>query len=481
MNGPQMNRIERPVTKHNGAGPRRRMRWTRLQSDERLVASVRSGNDAAFAELVRRYRPWLLAICRQLVRSREDAEDLVQDVFASAYKAMLADERPIQVRPWLYKITRNRSLNHLRRAKSVAIDTIDEQLSDNGASTADAVHGREELRLLVGDINELPEAQRSALVLREMGALSYEQIAETMEKSVPSVKSLLVRARRSLTAAAEARAVSAEEIGTEAHTGVRPAALAPFGPLVVLLKKLGLGHLGQSGGAGATATGAGIAGSAAIAGSSAAPLLSAGLGAIATKAAAGLAAAALVTAGAVAVDNGGTAHRRPSDPAPVAASAAGGDEAAAQTGTAVALAPVERPSEGRRSQLRAATTGAPSRDLTAALTAPAPTATSTTTTTTTTSLSTSSQRAAAPDTTTSVSVVGTASTTDAAADAPTAGVPAAGSPAIATGGAPPISTTTTTTTTTATTTASTTSTTSTTSTASTTSDTMATTTQSAAP
>ena len=92
---------------------------------------------------------------------------------------------------------------------------MDIHLSDHGASTADKVHEREEFRLLVGDIHELPETQKTALVLREMDALSYEQIAEAMETTVPSVKSLLVRARVSLAEAAEARLLSCDEVRIE--------------------------------------------------------------------------------------------------------------------------------------------------------------------------------------------------------------------------------------------------------------------------
>ena len=115
---------------------------------------------------------------------------------AAAFNAIVADDRPINVRPWLYRIARNRSLNHLRRTQAIGVDSMDVHLSDHGATTADKVHEREEFRLLVGDIHELPETQQTALVLREMDALSYEQIAEAMETTVSSVKSLLVRARR---------------------------------------------------------------------------------------------------------------------------------------------------------------------------------------------------------------------------------------------------------------------------------------------
>src|SRR5438270_5532385 len=198
-----------------GLGLHARSPILRLQSDERLIAFVRRGNAAAFEALVGRYESRLLAFCRHLLGSREDAEDVLQEVLAAAFNAILADERPIKVRPWLYRIARNRSLNHLRRNTSIGVDSMDVHFSENGASTADKVHSREEFRLLLGDIQDLPETQRTALVLREMDALSYEQIAETMETTVPSVKSLLVRARVSLAEASQARLLTCEEVRIE--------------------------------------------------------------------------------------------------------------------------------------------------------------------------------------------------------------------------------------------------------------------------
>ena len=72
----------------------------RLQSDERLVALTRRGNQAAYEALVARYQSRLLAFCRHMLSSREDAEDVLQEVFAAAFNAILADERPINARPW---------------------------------------------------------------------------------------------------------------------------------------------------------------------------------------------------------------------------------------------------------------------------------------------------------------------------------------------------------------------------------------------
>src|SRR3954469_20531299 len=177
----------------------------RLQSDERLVALTRRGNQAAFESLVARYQARLLAFCRHMLGSTEDAEDVLQEVFAASFNAMIADGRPINARPWLYRIARNRCLNHLRRPQHAGQDSMDVFERDGGLTTADAVYKREEFRQIVSDVQDLPETQKTALLLREIDALSYEQIAEAMETTVPSVKSLLVRARVSLAEAAEAR------------------------------------------------------------------------------------------------------------------------------------------------------------------------------------------------------------------------------------------------------------------------------------
>jgi RNA polymerase sigma factor (sigma-70 family) len=308
----------------------------RIQSDERLVALTRRGNQAAYEALVGRYQARLLAFCRHMLGSREDAEDVLQEVFAAAFNAMIADQRALNVRPWLYRIARNRSLNHLRRVQAIGVDSMDVHLSENGASAADKVHRREEFRLLVEDVQGLPETQRTALLLREIDALSYDQIAEAMETTIPSVKSLLVRARVSLAESAQARHLTCEEVRDELgevaeglHRMTAPvrrhlrqcdrcaafrkqlrqtnralAAVFPVGPLL-LLKKLVLANLGTTASAGGGAAAAGAGAGAAGAGSA----LSAGVGAVASKAAAGLAAAAIVTAGAVEVDH--VAKHRP--------------------------------------------------------------------------------------------------------------------------------------------------------------------------
>jgi RNA polymerase sigma factor (sigma-70 family) len=184
---------------------RRRSRLLTLESDERLVRLARDGHEAAFEVLVERYEKRLLVFCRNMLHSSEDARDMVQDVFANAHRAMLADDRPIHVKAWLYRIARNRCLNYLRRPRPEGVDSMD-AFEGAGASAAETAGAREDLQLLVQDVQSLPETQRTALVLREMEALSYDQIAEVLDKTVPAVKSLLVRARVSLVEKSVARA-----------------------------------------------------------------------------------------------------------------------------------------------------------------------------------------------------------------------------------------------------------------------------------
>jgi RNA polymerase sigma factor (sigma-70 family) len=291
----------------------------RLQSDERLVALTRRGQHAAFETLFSRYQSRLLSFCRHMLSSREDAEDVLQEVFTAAFNAILADEREINVRPWLYRIARNRSLNHLRRATAVGVDSMDIHFAEQGISTGDKVLRRESFRQLITDVRQLPETQRTALLLREIDALSYEQIALAMETTVPSVKSLLVRARISLAEATEARKLSCSEVrlelgevaeglvklGAPARRHVRDcerchafkkhlkdnnhalAAIFPVGPLLLvkhlLLTKLGStasagsAHVASGATAGATAAaGAGTAGGVSAAGG----ILTAGAGAL---------------------------------------------------------------------------------------------------------------------------------------------------------------------------------------------------------
>jgi RNA polymerase sigma factor (sigma-70 family) len=401
--------VEATTLEHPHLGVRGPTPLLRLQSDERLVALTRKGNQAAYEALVARYQSRLLAFCRHMLGSREDAEDVLQEVFAAAFNALLADERAINVRPWLYRIARNRSLNHLRRQQAIGVDSMDVHFAEHGKTTVEHVQGREAIRELLEDVKTLPETQRTALLLREIDALSYEQISEAMETTVPSVKSLLVRARVSLAEAAEARALNCdqvrEELG-EAAEGLRRlspparrhvrncdrcaafkthlkqtnkalAAIFPVGPLI-MFKKFLLAQVGTTAGASSAAGGGAAAGASAAGAAAGGSALTAGVGAVATKAAAGLAAVAIVGAGAVEVDH---AQDRRAKRAPVvAARHAPVAVAAAPTVVSSVAQPVAAAPAPRHRKLKATPRKKPAADPVTTTPAPATTTQPTTTT-----------------------------------------------------------------------------------------------------
>jgi RNA polymerase sigma factor (sigma-70 family) len=186
----------------------------RFAADEKLIALIRRGRDDAFEVLVERYRARLLAFCRNMLRSSEDAEDVLQEVLVNAYRAIRADDRPIAVKPWLYRIARNRCLNEMRKNSAAGVESMD-VFEAIGPTAGETVERREQLGEIVVDVKRLPEQQRAALLLREMEGLGYQSIADVLDTTVPSVKSLLVRARVGLAEAAEARAMTCVDAGAK--------------------------------------------------------------------------------------------------------------------------------------------------------------------------------------------------------------------------------------------------------------------------
>ena len=184
----------------------------KLRSDEQLVALFRAGNDEAFRVIHDRYRQRLFAYVRQMLAgSRSDAEDALQDVFLRAYNALRADERPLALKAWLYRVAHNRCIDQLRRPVPAPAEVFEMSrpvMPDPFAET----ERRDDLRKLVADVQRLPEQQRSALLMRELEGLTYADLADALEVSVPAVKSLLVRARIGLVEAAEARDTACSDI-----------------------------------------------------------------------------------------------------------------------------------------------------------------------------------------------------------------------------------------------------------------------------
>src|SRR5215212_2139859 len=180
--------------------PRVPARLLRLASDDRLVEYVRGGSEPAFEAVFDRHHRGILAFCRHMLGSAEEAEDAVQHTFMAAYRSLLASRRPIQLRPWLYTIARNRCLSVLRARRERPVDDLDELQTDNLSAE---VQRRQDLRDLLRDVGELPDDQRAALVLAEVGGIRHEEIAQVLGVQREKVKALVFQARSSLIASRE--------------------------------------------------------------------------------------------------------------------------------------------------------------------------------------------------------------------------------------------------------------------------------------
>jgi RNA polymerase sigma factor (sigma-70 family) len=187
----------------------------RGRSDEALVARVRAGDDRAFELIFDRYHRGLLSFCAHMLGNRDEAEDALQHSFMAAYRAMRATHSDLRLKAWLYTIARNRCLSVLRaRREQVAFD---ETRAGTEGLAAD-VERRAELRGLLADLERLPEEQRAALVLFELGDHAHDEIAEILGVPREKVKALVFQARESLASWRRARETPCAEIREQLAT-----------------------------------------------------------------------------------------------------------------------------------------------------------------------------------------------------------------------------------------------------------------------
>ena len=180
-------------------------RLLRAAPDERLVAALRRGDEKAFEAIYDRHHRALLGFCRHMLGSHEEAEDALQRVFVSAHGHLRDGTAHVNLKPWLYTIARNRCLSMLRaRRETLALDDVHEP-SCAGLALADEVELGEDLKDMLGDIARLPDDQRAALVLAELGDLSQQEIAATLDVRTDKVKALIFQAREALAGWRQAR------------------------------------------------------------------------------------------------------------------------------------------------------------------------------------------------------------------------------------------------------------------------------------
>src|ERR1700704_2885044 len=174
--------------------------------DVRLMALVGRGDTAAFEDLIERHQSLVAGTIARMLGSNSDVEDIAQQVFIRVWKSAGRYVARAKFTTWLLKITRNLVFNEMRRAKrhphlpvQIEPEADEMPLKDEATATPDATLLQAELQAAIEKaITLLPETQRMAIVLRRYEELSYEEIANVLDLSVPAVKSLLFRARTEL-------------------------------------------------------------------------------------------------------------------------------------------------------------------------------------------------------------------------------------------------------------------------------------------
>lgn len=181
----------------------------RMLDDEELASRVAAGDDAALGELYARHSLRLYRYCRSIVHDESDAQDAVQSAWVKALIALEGRNRDAPLSPWLYRICHNEAVSLLRRRLPL------EGMGDDVrwvASAEQAAVDRERFAAVMRDLHLLPERTRSALVMRELGGLSHEEIAAAQQTSVGAAKQSILEARRGLSDLAAGREAACADI-----------------------------------------------------------------------------------------------------------------------------------------------------------------------------------------------------------------------------------------------------------------------------
>lgn len=174
-------------------------------TDSQMVREIKEGNVELYSELMRRYQRKILAFVYHMLKSSNMeliAEDLCSETFYKAYRSLNTfREVDASFSTWLYTIARNTVLSELRKQRNGNIPLEESgiiPIAPSEVAPEQTILRNEKVNMVRIAINNLPEKQRSALILREYDQLDYQEIANILGQSVSSVKSLLFRARSSV-------------------------------------------------------------------------------------------------------------------------------------------------------------------------------------------------------------------------------------------------------------------------------------------
>ena len=181
--------------------------WGNDESE--LVTELQAGSESAFDWLVTHYHGPVFNLTVSMLGDPSDAADATQEVFLKAFKGIRSFRRGSSLKTWLYRIAIREALNHRRwfkrhLQKNISIDTAPEEgrspveIEDLAATPFDLLASQEIQAVVQGALQQVPEVFRSAVILRDLEGLSYEEVAEVLECSVGTVKSRILRGRRAL-------------------------------------------------------------------------------------------------------------------------------------------------------------------------------------------------------------------------------------------------------------------------------------------
>src|SRR5262245_3816142 len=168
----------------------------RILSDDRLAQRATKGDRRALAAIYRRYHQDLYRFCLTIVGNSPDAQDALQNTMVKVLRALPGEKRRIRLKPWLYRIAHNESVALLRRRREA--QELDPERAAAGPGLAEEAATRERLRTLIADLDELPERQRAALVMRELAGLDFDEIAGALDTSSATARQTVYEARLSL-------------------------------------------------------------------------------------------------------------------------------------------------------------------------------------------------------------------------------------------------------------------------------------------
>lgn len=183
---------------------------SRVSSGSATRSAAVRADPAVFAAVYERHQQELYRYCRSIVQHDEDARDALQNTMAKAYAALQTEDRDFELRPWLFRIAHNEAISLIRRRP--ATDELDERTGGCPETLQRSVEAREQLSHLYGDLQDLPERQRGALMMRELNGLSTAEIADALEIPVGAVKQTIYEARTGLHECAAGRDMVCDDV-----------------------------------------------------------------------------------------------------------------------------------------------------------------------------------------------------------------------------------------------------------------------------